>query len=307
MDINQIRCLLALLDSGNYCEAADKLHISQSSVSKRIIAFEKELGIRLVEKKGRQYTVSESGKKVIKDLVEIARLYDQISDTIAEHKQQASGVRQSLRIIGIPSMARYNIVALISAFAVQCPEIEVTIDEMEADLVFPLLQRAVFDVAYCSDIGLDKNEYTTQHILKERFMLAVPHSNPLCEKEQVSLSDLKDENFIFITNRSLLYEICVEGCEKAGFQPKVFSTTARPDIAFQYIHQNIDCVYMGFRRTLLTVPAQSHKVLPITDSPAFSFVFAWKKDVNPSPALSSFLQFAKTFDLDPEGINDPGD
>jgi DNA-binding transcriptional LysR family regulator len=74
MDIDQINCLLSVLDTENYSEAGERLHISQSTVSKKIIRLEKELGVKLIEKNGNHFSLSVCGKKLMPNFVELKKI-----------------------------------------------------------------------------------------------------------------------------------------------------------------------------------------------------------------------------------------
>ena len=292
MDISQIRCLLAVIKSKSYYEAAKKLHLSQSAVSKKIMALEHELDVKLIEKSGKHYTLSDCGKKVLIDFVELGDIYDRIFNTINTYKQNQSVFLNNLRILGVPAMARYDIITLISDFRKNNRDVKISIDEIDSVLVFPLMQRGVYDVAFCEDIEIDSDIFDKQHILRERFMLAVSNVNPLGKKKEITLSDMRNEKIVVLNSRSKLHGLCVDACEKAGFTPIIHASTARPDIALQYVKQNDDLVYLGFKRTLQEIPAVSHKVVDIVDSPEFDFIFIWEKDTKQSSALKDFLQFA---------------
>ena len=292
MDISQIRCLLAVLNSKSYYEAAKKLHLSQSTVSKKIIALENELDVKLIEKSDNHYALSDCGKKVFIDFVELGDIYDRIFNTINTYKQNQSVFLSNLRILGVPAMARYDIITLISDFRKSNRDVKITIEEVDSVLVFPLMQRGVYDVAFCEDIDIDSDLFDKQFILRERFMLAVSNESPLGNKKSITLSELTNEKIVVLNSRSKLHDLFVDACEKAGFFPVIHASTARPDIALQYVKENDDLVYFGFRRTLQEIPAISHKVVDIVDSPEFDFVFIWEKGLKRSSAVKDFLSFA---------------
>ena len=62
MNIKYLEEFLTLADTLNYSEAADKLYISQSTLSKHIIAIENELEFHLFDRDTRHISLSESGK-----------------------------------------------------------------------------------------------------------------------------------------------------------------------------------------------------------------------------------------------------
>ncbi|HJA43198.1 MAG TPA: LysR family transcriptional regulator, partial [Candidatus Dorea stercoravium] len=54
MTFDQIRYFIAVMESNTFFEAAEKLHITQSTLSKQIMKLEKELDVRLLDRSRRR-------------------------------------------------------------------------------------------------------------------------------------------------------------------------------------------------------------------------------------------------------------
>ena len=61
MELKQVTYFLTVAELGSFSSAADHLYISQSSLSKQIMALEKELGIELFDRSKRNIVVTEAG------------------------------------------------------------------------------------------------------------------------------------------------------------------------------------------------------------------------------------------------------
>ena len=62
MLLRQIKYFIAVVESGSFTEAAEKLFISQSAVSQQIRALESELGVTLLIRKNRCFTLTQAGE-----------------------------------------------------------------------------------------------------------------------------------------------------------------------------------------------------------------------------------------------------
>ena len=62
MEIKQVQYFLAIVETGSFSAAADNLYISQSSLSKQIIALEKSLDVQLFDRSKRKVSLTEAGK-----------------------------------------------------------------------------------------------------------------------------------------------------------------------------------------------------------------------------------------------------
>ena len=52
----------AVVEKGNFYLAADKCHISQSAISQQIIKLEEELGVKLLERHNRTFSLTQAGE-----------------------------------------------------------------------------------------------------------------------------------------------------------------------------------------------------------------------------------------------------
>lgn len=298
MDIQQLKCLLAVLYTKSFSEAGELMHISQSAISKKIMSLERELGVPLIERSKKNIVLTSFGDRLMSDFVSIIESYDNAMLELEGINEELGSVKQRLKIAGVPPMYRYGIIAMTVEFSRQHPEINLTLDEMESDRAFLTIQSDNYDIAFCPNVKLNPKYYGTQFVANETFMLAMSSENPLSEKKTVRMQDLKNSRLILHKENSSLYKLCEEACLNAGFAPNVVTTTSRPNIAFQYVHSSPDIVYMGFGRTLLGEPATRHRIVRIENAPTIEFAFAWKKSNPLSPAAQTFLKFATDFKCD---------
>jgi DNA-binding transcriptional LysR family regulator len=64
-DWNDVRCLLAVQRAGNLSRAARALKVNQSTVSRRLVALEEQLGARLVQNEAGRYVLTELGQTLL--------------------------------------------------------------------------------------------------------------------------------------------------------------------------------------------------------------------------------------------------
>ena len=62
MQIAHVKTFLAIVVVGSFCDAAEALYTTQSSVSKQIMALEKELGVQLFDRTRRAVQLAEAGR-----------------------------------------------------------------------------------------------------------------------------------------------------------------------------------------------------------------------------------------------------
>ncbi len=62
MLLRQIKYFASVVEHGSFTQAADELYISQSAVSQQISALERELGVKLLERGNRSFTLTAAGE-----------------------------------------------------------------------------------------------------------------------------------------------------------------------------------------------------------------------------------------------------
>ncbi|MCH5352170.1 MAG: LysR family transcriptional regulator, partial [Acutalibacter sp.] len=64
--LNQVRYFQAVVRLGSFTEAAEECNISQSAISQQIKALEQELGVQLLERSKRKFTLTPAGEHFYK-------------------------------------------------------------------------------------------------------------------------------------------------------------------------------------------------------------------------------------------------
>jgi DNA-binding transcriptional LysR family regulator len=291
MDIQHLKCLMTVLNCDNFTVAGEIVHMTQSAISKKIIALENELGIRLIEREGRHIVLTQDGRKLMSSFIGIMESYDRAMFTLDEIKREKKKCKRDLRIVSVPPISRYNIISLIEQFSARRPDADIMIEEMESDRIMLMLRYGDCDLAFVADIQLNHDEFAVKRIKREQFMIAVSLDHPLAKRKSITMKALENESLILNRPESMLYYPCVDACKAAGFSPQIAITTARPSIAFEYLHSSSKYVYMGLKHTLLGEQSELHKVIPIDNSPEFDFVFAWKKKSGLSENAAALLEY----------------
>lgn len=113
MDINSFREFVVLADTGNYMVAADKLYLTQSTLSRHIQSFEKDLGAPVFERTTRKVTLNEYGQIMLPYARQITSIQDEYSVAIYN---QIRIDHDNIRIGTIPMMVSYGITDALAEF-----------------------------------------------------------------------------------------------------------------------------------------------------------------------------------------------
>lgn len=248
MNTSYFREFTVLAEMKNYWEAAERLFMNQSTLSKHIKAMEAELGVQLFNRSTRRVELTKYGKALLPFAQSIIRQEAEFSSLFMQMQNQEEG----LLVIGsIPVMAQYGITSLLSVFQKGNPQNNVKIIEEDPQNLVGLLRNKKCELIFLRESKLDfEKNFMEDHELvripfvRDHLVALLPREHPLAGKKQLTLRDLKDESFCMIKEGTLMYNLCIDACHASGFIPKITFTSHR-------IESILDMVASGDRIGLL--------------------------------------------------------
>ncbi len=76
MDLANLNAFIAVAETGGFSLAADRLHLTQPAISKRIAALEQQLDVRLFDRLGREIGLTEAGRALLPRAYQILNVLD---------------------------------------------------------------------------------------------------------------------------------------------------------------------------------------------------------------------------------------
>ena len=286
MEIKQIQYFLSVVETGSFSAGADELYISQSSLSKQIIALEKALDVQLFDRSKRQVTLTDAGKVFHKHAIAFNELYTSMLSDLSEFKRTAP----SLSIAAIPVIAQYGITSYIAKFKSIYPNLSFNLEEREASTVLPALSQQKYDLAFVRDYGLNDEEFSTLDVVHDRLVVAVSKNHQLADRESLSLAELSNENFIMFNKGTLVYELAVNACRSAGFEPRVFYSTLRGASIIGLVASNSGVALM-MEKVLDYYRNPDVVAIPLVEIVESRMVLAYVKNKKLSQSAKTFLRF----------------
>ena len=240
MEIRQIQYFLSIVDTGSFSAAADEHYISQSSLSKKIIALEKELEIPLFDRSKRKVFLTEAGEAFL----EHARKIDMAHKAMIVDLNGYKADTDSFSIATIPVITQYGITSYIAQFQDLYPNIHFNLEEIHGLNIFPALEERRFDVAVTRHNYLDREKFTCLDIYKDKLIVVVSKKNRHATKSSVSIKELSEDNFVVFDRVTDLHQLIMDECKKAGFEPTIFYSSHRKVSVFGLVGANIGLALM---------------------------------------------------------------
>lgn len=224
MDIDYICEFVTLAETCNYMEAADQLFISQSALSRHIKALEENLGIQLFDRTTRKVSLSPLGRVFLPYAKQIVSIRSEYQAKISNALHTEHG---NIRIGTIPSVAQYGITDMIARFHEANPSYSVDIMEADSTELVKMLRSGQCNLAFLREDEQTDSEFNTIHYTSDSLSAFMRHDHPFASRKYIRIEQLQNQPLMLISRESMMYNLCVKACQKAGFTPNVVFTGRR--------------------------------------------------------------------------------
>ncbi len=220
MNTTQLKYIVKVAEEMSFSKAAQKLYISQPSLSQSIQLLEKEYGAKFFTRKPLKLTYA--GEIFIDWARQVlssgAQVHQKISDIISQ--------KSSKLVIGISTYrSTYILPAVIAKFKKELPNCKIIIEEHPSNILQQYMDNGRIDLLI--DIpSEDKYSYTSISLANEKLLVAVP-SNWDVEFEQthgypqIDLYTLRDKQFILLSEYQRVGKIARKLCANCQFAPEI--------------------------------------------------------------------------------------
>ena len=283
MEFLQLQYFVALAHSQHLTRTAARTMVSPSAISASITRLENELGVKLFDRVGRNIFLNSNGQLYLPYI-------EKALDLLEEGKQQLEAANSdSLKTLNV---AMWN--AIIYSHMVQ------DFRAIHPDIIFryvfydPAISRSYdalknLDFFISPTSSFQHPDWDSEVFINDKVLLAVPPSHPLANREEVAVSELANEWFIFPTYGSWA-QFNWNLCKQAGFKPRIrleCDTAMRPSAVLE---ENAVC--FTTQTAVLSGIYSNCTILriapPFSDRPQAIF---WRRGRKLSPIAQEFKSF----------------
>lgn len=291
MTFQQIQYFIAVAQSATYLEAAEKMNISQSSLSKQIISLENELDIQLFDRSHRSAVLNDAGRQFYTDAVKILADYDRMRSNL---RPFARGLTGQVRLGTLPILTQYGLTSALHHFSEEYPGIYLNIDEVEDDTLIYGLKHGDYDFAIARQSLVAEENIKSFPLADDELAAVVSVSHPLARREAVDLEELRDEKFILMHKKLAIHQLAVDSCLACGFSPKILRT-ARIESIISAVSAN-EGISLLCRKNFNIFNPAGVRILSLEKPVKASVVLAWMAKPRLSQSAAIFLKYIRSMD-----------
>ena len=235
MDFTQLQNFKLLAEYEHMTRAANALHMAQPALSRMLRNLEREIGLLLFERDGKNLKLNENGRVLLYHANLILKEVEEARNVLSDRKgAKARNVRLAM------CAATGLLPDIIRSFSGLHPDISLTITQSVPHGAEP---HDKCDILVSSAAQPPESANCTV-LLRENVCLAVPASHPLSTRKSVRLFEAAGLPFISLHKGSGLRAITDAYCFEAGFRPQIVLESDSPSIVRQLIALGVGMAFI---------------------------------------------------------------
>lgn len=297
VDIQQIRCFLAVSEELHFGRAAERLHMAQPPLSRTIKQLERELGVQLFERNTRSVRHTASGQALVGPALEVLEALRKAAATV----KAADGGEVGLIRIAFAGVSTHRLVAsLARAVRSERPGIELELSSQ--NFAQPAMKRLVHGDC---DIALGRwdvlpADVAARVVQDDSLVMALPDTNALAGCRSLSIGQLRAAAFISLPPHegSVLPDRLRRLARDCGFIADVVQVAPDTQTALALVSAQVGC-HLTLASVARNVSDPHVVFVPLEETaPDVDLQAAWRED-DRSPALRAVLDELFRLEVEP--------
>ncbi len=207
--LTQIEYVLAVRKYGHFAKAAKNCHITQPTLSMQIQKFEETLGIVIFDRSKKPILLTDEGEKIINQLQTILFEVKKVTSLIETSKNE--NLSGELIVGIIPTVASDLLPRLLLNLRTQCPELRLTLRELQTQRIIDSLDNDEIDVGLLA-LPLQIPKIHELPLYYEPFSVLCHKKHPLGKKTKINYKDLQLDDLWLLEEGHCLRDQLIEIC-----------------------------------------------------------------------------------------------
>lgn len=287
MQLVQIEGFLEIARRGSVSRAAEKLFVTQPSLTARLLSLERELGEPLFVRTRQGMKLTEAGRAFLPYAERAIRTLRDGRDALTEVREGGAG---QLLLAAAPAVSTYLLPALLERFAAAHPRVDVAVRTGHSEDVQQMVLRD--EVQLGLGRALIHPDLELRPFYEDELVLAVPPGHPFTKAASVSLSNVGQERLILFDRTSSYRELTEAAFLGAGVAPRFVMELDNIEGAKKMLERRLGVALLPRTAVIGEAAAGTLRIVPVADLPQVKtrIVSMRRRDAGePAGAVRHFL------------------
>lgn len=210
MTIRHLKIFIAVCDYGKMSTAAEKLFMTQPSVSQAIAEIEQQYGVRVFERLSKKLYLTEAGERLLKYARHIVSSFEEMEESILKTSSNIS-----LKIGATITVGTCVLNNILNDFKMQNPNAMTQIYVENTNVIEEMILKSTLDIGVVEGI-IKSRDIITIPIVPDELILVCPLSHEFSSVEEISAEKLNNQDFILREEGSGTRELFEKKIESMG-------------------------------------------------------------------------------------------
>ena len=226
MDLRQLEIIRAIVDTGSFTGAGERLHVSQSAISRQVLLLEDELGEAIFLRLGRRVRITPAGES----LLHLShRVLQDVQDTVAAITDTQESLRGTMRLVGGMTVCLYVFPSLLAEVRRTHPTLDLKVTVGSAERSIAMLRSGAGNLGLVT-VPVEATDLVTIPVLREELLLVMYPAHPLARKRQILPSDLNGQTFVLFETGSVTRLLVDDFFAREGVETRSVMETENVEI-----------------------------------------------------------------------------
>ncbi|PKM26345.1 MAG: LysR family transcriptional regulator [Gammaproteobacteria bacterium HGW-Gammaproteobacteria-13] len=222
MDLATLNAFIAIAELGSFSEAAERLHLTQPAVSKRIASLEQQLSVRLFDRLGREVSLTEAGRALLPRAYQILNVLDDTRRALTNLNGEISG---RLTLATSHHIGLHRLPPLLRAFTRAHPQVALDIQFLDSEVAYEEVLHGRAELAVITLAPETREPVHAVAVWDDPLDFVAAPEHPLARSKAISLADVAHHPAVFPGGNTFTHHIVRRLFEAQGLTPNIAMST----------------------------------------------------------------------------------
>lgn len=222
MDLATLNAFIAIAELGSFSEAAERLHLTQPAVSKRIASLEQQLDVRLFDRLGREVSLTEAGRALLPRAYQILNVLDDTRRALSNLSGQVTG---RLTLATSHHIGLHRLPSLLRAFTRAHPQVALDIQFLDSEVAYEEILHGRAELAVITLAPETREPVRAVPVWDDPLDFVAAPEHPLAVNGPICLADVARHPAVFPGGNTFTHHIVQRLFEAQGLTPNIAMST----------------------------------------------------------------------------------
>ena len=290
MDIRTLRYFVEVVRQQSFTRAAEKLYVTQPTISKMLKNLEDELNCTLLIRDGRKLLMTDTGQVVFDRGLAILDEFRQLEAELSDINHLNKGVLR----LGIPPMVGMLMAGPIGLFRQRYPGVELKISEFGGLTVQQAVINGELDLAITALPVEEESALTTQPLFSHPLCVLVPRSGDWLEQTSVSPQQLAAHPLLIYNEDFALSRQLMQLFARHDVKPRIAVRSGQWDFLAAMVQAGVGVAILP-EPICRRLDAKTLRWLPLESELRWQLGMIWREGVYLSHSAQAWLKCCEGF------------